>query len=160
MNACHVCDLQRQMDAAEDPWAVARLQTGYVQLHRLQYYRGYTFFSAKSCIAELHQLPGDERRLFLHEMSEVAHAVWRAFSPRKLNYEALGNGERHLHWHLVPRHPDDPRGFAPIWENLDYLRLVWAGAEEQDPEMRTGLVTALLTELRSADVVIEAAFAG
>jgi diadenosine tetraphosphate (Ap4A) HIT family hydrolase len=146
------------MDAGSDPWAVARLRTGYVQLHRLQYYRGYTFFSAKACVSELHDLPGDERRLFLHEMSEVAHAVWRAFSPRKLNYEALGNSERHLHWHIVPRHHDDPRSFAPIWENLDYLRLQWTEAQESDPAIRATLVASLLTELRSADVEIEAAF--
>ena len=55
-----------------------------VQLNRLQYYRGYTFFSAKTCVSELHELPTDERHLHLHEMSEVAHAVWRAFSPAVL----------------------------------------------------------------------------
>jgi diadenosine tetraphosphate (Ap4A) HIT family hydrolase len=147
------------MEAGSDRLAVARLQTGYVHLERSQSYRGYTFFSATSCVAELHELPSEERRLHLYEMAEVAHAVWRAFSPRKLNYEALGNTERHLHWHIVPRHVDDPRGFAPIWENLDYLRLVWTGAQETDAAIMSHLAGALLAELRPADVVIEAVFA-
>ncbi|HMK12712.1 MAG TPA: HIT family protein, partial [Acidimicrobiales bacterium] len=92
MDGCEVCQIQARSEAGDDPWAVARLQTGYVQLYRIQYYRGYTFFSAKRCVRELHLLPPDERTLFLHEMSEVAHAVFRAFTPVKLNYDMLGNG--------------------------------------------------------------------
>jgi diadenosine tetraphosphate (Ap4A) HIT family hydrolase len=99
-----------------------------------------------------------ERLLHLHEMSEVAHAVSRAFEPVKLNLEALGNTVPHLHWHIVPRYSDDPRGFAPIWENLDYLRAVWTGAEETDPLVREELKTLLITELERADVEIDARF--
>lgn len=146
------------MESGDDPWAVARLQSGYVGLNPLQYYRGYTFFSSRTCVAELHDLPLEERQLFLHDMVEVAHAVWRAFRPQKLNYEALGNGVPHLHWHIVPRHADDVRASAPIWENLEFLRLNWTGVEEQDAEVRDRLVAALLAELCSADVVIESTF--
>jgi len=155
VDRCEVCELQRRMESGDDPWAVARLATGYVQLNRLQYYRGYTFFSARTCVHELHELATAERALHLHEMAEVAHAVWRAFSPRKLNYEALGNGAPHLHWHLVPRHDDDARPFSPIWENLDYLRKVWAGEEDTDAALRSTLRDVLLGELRAADVGIE-----
>ena len=55
-------------------------------------------------------------------MAEVAEALFRVFSPRKLNYEALGNSVPHLHWWLTPRYVDDPRPHAPIWEDLDFLR--------------------------------------
>src|SRR5258706_3306030 len=102
MHDCELCSLQRRMESGDDPWAVARLQSGYVGLNPLQYYRGYTFFSSRTCVVELHDLALEERQLFLHDMVEVAHAVWRAFRPRKLNYEALGNGVPHLHWHIVP----------------------------------------------------------
>ncbi len=158
VTACEVCEIQARSERGEDPWAVARLQTGYVQLYRIQYYRGYTFFSARRCVRELHLLAPDERTLFLHEMAEVAHAVYRAFAPVKLNYEMLGNGVPHLHWHLVPRHLDDPRLSAPIWENLDFLRLAWGGHEETDGELRGELRARLLVELRSADVTIERDF--
>ena len=51
----------------------------------------------------------------------------RAFKPFKLNYEALGNGTPHVHWHLVPRYESDPHPRGPIWEDLGFLRLLWTG---------------------------------
>jgi diadenosine tetraphosphate (Ap4A) HIT family hydrolase len=134
MDGCEVCQIQARSEAGDDPWAVARLQSGYVQLYRIQYYRGYTFFSARRCVRELHLLGAAERSLFLHEMAEVAHAVFRAFAPVKLNYDMLGNGVPHLHWHRAPpcRRPSP---FAPIWENLDFLRSR-DGHEETDTELR------------------------
>lgn len=159
VSTCEICRLQAAMERGENPWAVARLQSGFVALSPLQYYRGYTYFSAKTCAAELHLLERTERDLFLHEMSEVAHALVRAFGPRKMNYELLGNFVSHLHWHLVPRHDDDVRPTAPIWENLEFLRLSWTGVEEQEESVRAAAVSALVRELERADVVIERAYA-
>jgi hypothetical protein len=56
MTACPNCDANDAADRGDDPWAVARLQTGYVNLAPTQYYRGATFFVAKVCVRELHQL--------------------------------------------------------------------------------------------------------
>lgn len=39
----------------------------------------------------------------MKEMSIVAEAVSKAFYPEKMNYELLGMGDAHLHWHLFPR---------------------------------------------------------
>ncbi|ERI91060.1 hypothetical protein HMPREF1982_03425 [Clostridiales bacterium oral taxon 876 str. F0540] len=33
----------------------------------------------------------------------VAEAVSNVFKPDKINYELLGNGCPHIHWHLYPR---------------------------------------------------------
>ena len=158
-DGCELCAIQARVENADDEWAVARLRTGYVALNALQDYRGYTFFSAKSCVREVFELEADERALHLHEMAEVAHAVDRAFQPVKINLEALGNTVPHLHWHIVPRHADDPRLFAPIWENLEHLRAVWTGTQEEDPAVRAELKNALLAELERADVEIERSFA-
>ncbi len=51
----------------------------------------------------------------------VAEAVFRAFGPRKLNYELLGNSVSHLHWHLIPRYADDPIPRLPLWSNPDFV---------------------------------------
>ena len=40
-------------------------------------------------------------------MTLVAKAVHTAFGAEKMNYELLGNGETHLHWHLFPRKSGD-----------------------------------------------------
>jgi diadenosine tetraphosphate (Ap4A) HIT family hydrolase len=50
-------------------------------------------------------------------MAHVAEAVFRAFAPRKLNYELLGNSVSHLHWHIFPRYDNDPNPQWPVWNN-------------------------------------------
>ncbi len=48
-------------------------------------------------------------------MSIVAEAVFNIYKPDKMNYELLGNGVPHLHWHLVPRVAGDTPKKGPIW---------------------------------------------
>ena len=126
---------------------MARLETGYVRLNPNQYFTGSTFFLTKVCVHELHQLDRSTRLKHLDEMAEVAAALFTAFSPRKLNYEALGNGAPHLHWWLTPRYASDPRGFAPIWEDLEFLRAQWTGGCRPDDAGRVQLGRQLLTAL-------------
>ena len=91
-------------------------------------------------------------------MSDVAQAMFRAFSPRKLNYEALGNTVPHLHWWLTPRYVDDSRPRAPIWEDFDFLRNLWTHGAVPDNEDRDSLKHTLLDALDSQGVAIEHRF--
>ena len=152
---CEMCDAIENIDAGADPYGVARLTTGYVKLLTTQYFRGYTVFSSKLCVAELHELPAAVRDVHLGEMAEVAHALYRAFNPRKLNYEALGNGVPHLHWHLIPRYESDPHPRGPVWEDLAFLRNLWIGGATPDDGERDESRRALLAELRIGNVEIE-----
>jgi len=155
---CEVCGFLAQADAGDDPFAIARLRTGYVKLLPTQYHRGYTLFTAKRCVREIYDLPSVERPVHLHEMAEVVHAVARAFQPRKMNYEALGNAGAHLHWHVIPRHDDDPHPRGPVWEDLAFLRQLWCSEGVPDAPERDARRRALLHELRAADVEIEHEF--
>lgn len=113
-DGCLICTRISDIKEGKNPYFVKELQTGYVVLADYQYYRGYTLFLSKIHVDELHKLK-ELRTLFLEEMAVVAEAVYKAFSPRKLNYELLGNTERHLHWHLIPRYENDPSPKMPIW---------------------------------------------
>jgi len=95
---------------------VTELQTGFVVIGDHQFFRGYTLFLARWHLKELHELDWHRRTLFLQDMAMTAEAVCRAFSPRKLNYELLGNADAHMHWHLFPRHADDSNPTNPVWE--------------------------------------------
>lgn len=57
---------------------------------------------------------------YLEEMALVAEAVFNVYKPNKMNYELLGNGDSHVHWHLFPRYDGDldnygNNGRGPVW---------------------------------------------
>jgi diadenosine tetraphosphate (Ap4A) HIT family hydrolase len=158
MTDCKICSENEATEAGDDPWAVARLETGYVRLNPNQYFAGAAFFVAKRCVRELHDLDAPARHMHLAEMADVAAAIFTACGADKMNYEALGNGVPHLHWWLTPRRQTDTRPRAPIWEDFDFLRLQWTGAGRPPDDVREGRRRALLDALRATSVTIERAY--
>ena len=117
---CLICDRINQIIAGTNPYFIKELETGYVVLGDHQHFEGYTLFLCKQHETELFHLEVGFRQKFLDEMSAVAKAVATAFSAKKMNYELLGNGDTHLHWHLFPRKTGDLEGFGhngkgPVW---------------------------------------------
>ena len=112
---CLVCERIGQIERGENPYFVCALSTGYVVLGDHQRFQGYTLFLCKRHVTELYQLPWGFRTRFLQEMSLVAEAVAAVYHPEKMNYELLGNGDTHLHWHLFPRVSGDTPQPGPVW---------------------------------------------
>lgn len=104
-----------------NPYFVKELETGYVVIGDNQHFYGYTLFLYKNhAYTELFQLDWEERNKFMQEMSIVAEATSKTFGPVKMNYELLGMGDAHLHWHLYPRRDGDienygNNGKGPVW---------------------------------------------
>lgn len=112
---CLICERIGQIERGENPYFVCALSTGYVVLGDHQRFQGYTLFLCKRHVTELYQLPWGFRTRFLQEMSLVAEAVAAVYRPEKMNYELLGNGDTHLHWHLFPRVSGDTPQPGPVW---------------------------------------------
>ncbi len=112
---CLICERIGQIERGENPYFVCALSTGYVVLGDHQRFQGYTLFLCKRHVTELYQLPWGFRTRFLQEMSLVAEAVAVVYRPEKMNYELLGNGDTHLHWHLFPRVSGDTPQPGPVW---------------------------------------------
>ena len=117
---CLICDRINMIKDGANPYFVKELKTGYVVIGDHQHFKGYTLFLYKQHKTELFQLDTEERTLFLQEMSVVAEAVSKAFGAEKMNYELLGMGDSHLHWHLFPRAFGDlgeygVNGNGPVW---------------------------------------------
>lgn len=133
-----------------NPWFVKELETGYVVLGDNQHFKGYTLFLCKEHEIELFHLDHARKIKFLEEMSVVSEAVAKAFSAEKMNYELLGNGDTHLHWHLFPRVTGDienygNNGRGPVWW---YPREKMYSAENRPSETELQeLKTKLLSEL-------------
>jgi len=114
-NDCLICDRIGLIAEGNNPYFVRELKTGFVVIGDHQFYRGYTLFLCKEHKRELHELDPQFRKDYLWEMSVVAEAVFKAFNPKKLNYELLGNTDEHMHWHLFPRYADDSDPKRPVW---------------------------------------------
>ena len=117
---CLICDRIKMIQDNTNPWFVKELETGYVVIGDYQHFRGYTLFLCKEHKTELHELDPAVKMEYLKEMSLVAEAVSNAFGADKMNYELLGNGDTHLHWHLFPRVSGDLGSFGnngkgPVW---------------------------------------------
>ena len=117
---CLICKRMEMIKNNDNPYFVKELETGYVVLGDNQHFKGYTLFLCKEHKSELFQLDNDFKMKFLEEMTIVAEAVSKAFPCEKLNYELLGNGDSHLHWHIFPRRMGDledhgNNGKGPVW---------------------------------------------
>lgn len=117
---CMICDRINMIKEDSNPWFVKELETGYVVIGDNQHFKGYTLFLCKEHKTELFRLEHSAKMKFLEEMSLVAEAVSKAFGAEKMNYELLGNGDTHLHWHLFPRTSGDleghgNKGKGPVW---------------------------------------------
>lgn len=117
---CFICDRIKMIWENRNPYFVKELETGYVVIGDNQHFKGYSLFLCKEHQTELFQLDYKTKMKFLEEMSIVAQAVSDAFGAEKMNYELLGNGDTHLHWHLFPRKSGDlenygNNGKGPVW---------------------------------------------
>jgi diadenosine tetraphosphate (Ap4A) HIT family hydrolase len=120
---------------------VAELAHSWVVLGDAQYYRGYCVILAKTHATELYQLPLAEAHGLFDEQVAVGKAIASALSPRKLNYECLGNAEPHVHWHVFPRYENDPGHLGRV--QPEHLKPLALQAEEQ-----TSLIGAIASKLR------------
>jgi diadenosine tetraphosphate (Ap4A) HIT family hydrolase len=96
---------------------VADCGVAVAYLHDDQFYPGWTVLVLKRHATELYQLDADERRRMIEAVSTVARAVADAVGAAKMNYALLGNQLPHIHWHLIPRLPDDPHARATPWSH-------------------------------------------
>jgi len=117
---CIICDRVKLIKEGNNPYFVKELETGYVVIGDHQHFKGYSLFLCKEHVIELFDLAPVFRSKYLEEMVLVSEAVKNAFGAEKMNYECLGNGDAHLHWHLFPRVPGDIDGYGnngkgPVW---------------------------------------------
>lgn len=112
---CLVCDRIQMIKEGKNPYFVRELETGYLVIGDHQHFKGYALLLYKEHVKELHELETEVKKKYLEEMALAGEAVLRAFTPEKMNYELLGNGDVHLHWHLFPRRNGDTPIPGPVW---------------------------------------------
>ncbi len=95
---------------------IAKLTIATLYLGRNQVFRGYCvlIFDPRH-VTGLQHLSAEENRAFAEDLQHAAQAIDAALHPDLLNYEIIGMGVLHLHWHIAPRYKTDPRWGHPLW---------------------------------------------
>lgn len=112
---CLICQRIASIKKNSNPYFVQELETSYVVLGDHQFYKGYTLLLFKNHETELHMLSQTDQRKLMEELVLVGRSIYNLFSPKKINYELLGNTDAHVHWHIFPRYTDDPEPKKPVW---------------------------------------------
>lgn len=117
---CDICNTIEKSLNGKNPYFVKEMKTGVVVIGWNQHFYGYTLFLCKKHVTELYELESEFQTEYLKEMVIVAKAVSKAFDSEKMNYECLGNGDSHLHFHLFPRKAGDLGEYGnddkgPVW---------------------------------------------
>lgn len=147
---CDICNTIEKSLKGENPYFVKESNTGVVVLGWNQHFYGYTLFLCKKHATELYELDDGFQAEYLREMVVVAKAVSKAFGADKMNYECLGNGDSHIHFHLFPRKSGDlgvygNNGKGPVW--WFPKELMWSDDNIPDNNELEKMKTKLLIEL-------------
>ena len=87
---------------------ICKLEVSTLYLFKEQTYKGRCVVAYNGHKSELFDLNDDERSLYMNDVSRVAGALSKAFSPKKINYGAYADKMTHLHFHIVPKYENGP----------------------------------------------------
>ena len=112
--------IHRRVEEAQqgkNPYVVCKVPSGWVVLGDTQISLGYSILLSDPVVPDLNALSLEERAAFLRDMSIVGDALLEVTGAYLINYEILGNADRALHAHIVPRYASEPEETRrrPIW---------------------------------------------
>ena len=125
--------IHQRVEMARDgrnPAVICRMPSGWAVLGDTQVTPGYAILLSDPVMPDLNALSLVDRVVYLRDMSIIGDALLEVTGAALINYEILGNTDRALHAHLVPRYADEPdeQRRKPIW----FIDL--AKAPKFDPE--------------------------
>lgn len=100
-----------------NPTVICRVPSGWAVLGDTQISPGYSILLSDPVVPDLNALQVKDRTAFLRDMSIIGDALLEVTDAALINYEILGNTDRALHAHIVPRYANEPdeRRQRPIW---------------------------------------------
>src|SRR5690349_18079482 len=101
-NNCFYCSKDQRLN--DLMIEICQLGVSTLYLFREQTYKGRCIVAYNKHVNELFELNEKELELFMKDVTKVAAAVKRAFSPNKINYGAYSDKLPHLHFHIVPKY--------------------------------------------------------
>ena len=143
--------IHRRVEEAQqgrNPFVVCRTPSGWVVFGDTQILPGYSILLSDPVMPDLNALSIKDRTVFLKDMSIIGDALLEVTGAALINYEILGNADRALHAHIIPRYanePDETRR-KPIWfSDWDHAPKF---DSERDTELMQKLADAIQKRLR------------
>jgi diadenosine tetraphosphate (Ap4A) HIT family hydrolase len=128
----------------ENPTVVCKMESGWVVLSDVQLMNGYCLLLADPVPPSLNDLPIPEREKFLRDMSIIGDALLEVTGAARVNYEILGNSDKALHAHIIPRYDAELEELrkGPVWF------YDWAKAPRFDPQKHKPLMDKIATAIQ------------
>jgi diadenosine tetraphosphate (Ap4A) HIT family hydrolase len=96
--------------------AKLKVSTLYLERERNRVYRGYcVLVYDPRHAARIDELTLEEWQVLAADIHRAQSAIFKACAPAHMNLASLGNAVPHIHWHMIPRYPDDPHWGDTIW---------------------------------------------
>jgi len=112
---CELCHRLVRARSDQDPSLIADLDECSAVLCDNQGSRGWCVLILKRHVEHLDELDVACQQRVFGDVARIGAAIRRVFGPVRLNYECLGNQVPHVHWHIIPRHADDPTPRQTVW---------------------------------------------
>ena len=110
---CPLCSRLQSLEG--DPYSIHNFKHTAAVLSGQQGPAGWCTLIYVEHVEHLAQLTSNVQAEIFGEVARVAQAIRAVFGPVRLNYECLGNICPHIHWHVIPRHANDPTPAATVW---------------------------------------------
>ena len=112
--------IHQRVEAArkgENPNVLCKMESGWAVFSDMQILNGYCLLLADPVQPGLNALSMAEREKFLRDMSIIGDALLDVTGAARINYEILGNSEKALHVHIIPRYEAEPEELrkGPVW---------------------------------------------
>lgn len=150
---CPLCNVLER--GSGHPGFLAELHEGVVLLGENQGCPGWCVLVLKEHVEHMAELSIPRQQRVFAEVAKVAAAVRAVFptsgkggGPVRINYECLGNLVGHIHWHIIPRHADDPEPTKAVW-GWPEERLKGAMTEQERERLMVELMEKLRDEPRT-----------
>ncbi|HEY3313296.1 MAG TPA: hypothetical protein VGK00_16770 [Anaerolineales bacterium] len=123
----------------ENPSVLCRMESGWAVFGDVQMLNGYCLLLPDPVPPDLNALSIPEREKFLRDMSIIGDALLEVTGAARINYEILGNSEKALHAHIIPRYEAEPEELrkGPVWF------YDWSRAPRFDPQVHGKLMEGI-----------------
>lgn len=126
--------------AHQDPYLIARLETGWAVLANRPLLPGHCVFFADPVVFSVNDLDEETRMRYWRDVTRIGDALIAVMESYRINYETLCNQAQALHSHVVPRQMSEP----------DAKRRERAAIAYRETDLKAEDAQTLIARLRSA----------